>query len=88
MIEAPGKVVLHVRSSLQVLHVLISDHEQWSAVCYSHDGDKFEYDSLSIFDIIEEEGVLKVVRYRDFSDPQKRDNLHSWVAKSLAKRAT
>ena len=52
------------------------------------DGDKLDYDSLSIATIVEEDGVPKVDEFRDFSDPEKRGNFHGWAAKVLAKRAT
>ena len=46
-----------------------------------------EYDLLAILTIVEEDGQLKVVDYKDFCDPEKRSKLHSWVAQTLAKRA-
>ena len=57
-------------------------------MCHTVDGDKLDYDSLSIFTLVEEDGVLKVEEYKDFSDPEKRGNLHGWVAKAFAKRVT
>ena len=57
-------------------------------MCHTPDGDKIEYDSLSVFTVIEEDGELKVDEFKDFSDPEKRENLHGWVAEVLAKRAT
>ena len=55
---------------------------------YTVDGAKLDYDSLVILTLVEEGGDLKIAKFQDFSDPEKRDNLHSWVAKTLAKRAT
>jgi len=51
------------------------------------DGTKFDYDSVSILTFGEEDGELKVLGCKDFSDPQKRSNLHNWAAKALAKNA-
>lgn len=55
---------------------------------HTTDGDKLEYDSLSIFTLVEEDDELKVSEFKDFSDPEKREKVHAWVAKALAKRAT
>ena len=57
-------------------------------MCHPRDDDKIDYDSLSILTFIEEDGEVKLDRCKDFSDPEKRGNLHSWAAKSLSKRAT
>jgi hypothetical protein len=53
-----------------------------------NDGVTLDYDSLVIFTIVEENGELKFAEIKDFSDPEKRGNLHSWFAKALAQRAT
>ena len=47
-----------------------------------------EYDLLAIFTIVEEDGRLKIVDYKDFCDPEKRNNLHSWAGQTLAKKRT
>ena len=47
---------------------------------------KLEYDSLGVLTLVEENGGIKVSEHKDFSDPEKRANLHAWVAKVLAKR--
>ena len=52
------------------------------------DDTQLDYDSLIIFTLVEEGGELKIDDFKDFSDPEKRSNLHSWIAKALAKRAT
>ena len=57
-------------------------------MCHTPDGDKIEYDSLCIITVIEEDGELKVNSFKDFSDPEKRANVHGWAAKAFAKRAT
>ena len=57
-------------------------------MCHTVDGDTLDYDSLSIFTLVEEGGELKVDGFKDFSDPEKRGNVHGWAAKALSKRAT
>ena len=52
------------------------------------DGNELDYDSLSVFTVIEESGEFKVAELKDFSDPEKRGKLHAWAAKALAERAT
>ena len=51
------------------------------------EGDKLEYDTLCVFTLVGENGGLKISELKDFSDPEKRSNLHAWVAKVFAKRA-
>ena len=48
-------------------------------------GTALECDSLSILTLVEEDGELKVLEFKDFSDPEKRGKLHDWVAKVLAR---
>ena len=48
------------------------------------DGAKLEYDTVLIVALVEEDGVLKVLGLKDFSDPEKRGALHT-TAKSLVK---
>ena len=57
---------------------------QVSTVAHTFDGDKLENDSLLIYDLIEEDGELKISRIKDFCDPEKRSKNQSW-AKALAK---
>jgi hypothetical protein len=61
---------------------------QHSIKFHTVDGEKFDYDSLSIFTLVEESGGLKVAEFKDFSDPEKRGKLYSPVAKSLSKTVT
>lgn len=56
-------------------------------MCHTVDDDKLDYDSLAILTLVEEDGGLKVAELKDFSDPEKRGNLHGWVAKALSKTA-
>lgn len=58
------------------------------AVFHAPDGEELGYDSLVVLTLVEENGEIKVAGVKDFSDPEKRGNLHAWVAKALAKRAT
>ena len=46
----------------------------------------FEYDFLAILTIVEEDGQLKIVDYKDFSDQEKQRKLHGWATQTLAKR--
>ena len=50
------------------------------------DGTEIDYDTLTILTLTEEDGELKVAKFQDFSDPEKRGNLHGWVAKTLASK--
>ena len=52
------------------------------------DDTRLDYGSVVIFTLVEEGGVLKVDNFKDFSDLEKLNNVHGWVAKTLAKRAT
>lgn len=61
---------------------------QASVILYTADGAELDYDSLVILTLVEEGGDLKVAKFQDFSDPEKGDKLHGWVAKHLAKVAT
>ena len=58
---------------------------QITVVAFTADGTTLDYDSVSILTFVEEDGELKILECKDFSDPQKRSNLHSWVSKALAK---
>ena len=49
---------------------------QWTALCTPHSGAAFEYDSVSILTLAEEDGELKVLEFKDFTDPEKRANLY------------
>jgi hypothetical protein len=55
-------------------------------VLHTIEGTILEYDILALLTIVEEDGQLKVINYKDFCDPEKRSNLHGWVARTLAKR--
>lgn len=47
------------------------------------DATKLEYDSVIINTIVEEDGELKILENKDFSDPHKRDEMHGWATKAL-----
>ena len=51
------------------------------------DGTQFSYDSLSIFNLADEDGELKIASYKEFCDPEKRGKLLGWAAKILAEGA-
>jgi len=58
---------------------------QTTAVGYTADGTKLEYDSVGIFTLAEEDGELKIIELKDFCNPEKRGKAHSWVAQNLTK---
>ena len=57
---------------------------QLSAVWSTPDGNTVDYDSLSILSFAEEDGQLKVIDMKDFTDPEKRSAYHAAAAKALA----
>ena len=50
-------------------------------------GDTFNYDTVLIITLIEEDGELKVLHCKDFSDPQKREAYLAGVAKAVAQKS-
>ena len=56
-----------------------------TAVCSTADGTVINYDAVDILSFIEEDGELRVVDIKDFSDPEKHNALHSEASKALAK---
>ena len=50
------------------------------------DGTELDDDTLFIFTLVEEEGELKIVGQKDFTDTEKRGKLYSWAAKAMAKQ--
>lgn len=60
---------------------------QITFICTTVDDTTLEYDSVIINTLVEEDGELKILENKDFSDPEKRGNLHSWATKALAKGA-
>ena len=38
-------------------------------------GGTFEYDSVAIITLVEEDGELKILEFKDFTDPEKCGNL-------------
>jgi hypothetical protein len=49
------------------------------------DGNTLEHESLATFTIVDEDGALTILELKGFSDPEKPSNIHSWVARLLAK---
>lgn len=45
------------------------------------DDNTFEYDSVIVITIVEEDGELKILDVKDFSDPEKRGKINNWAAK-------
>ena len=48
----------------------------------------FNYDTVLIITLVKEDGELKVLHCKDFSDPQKRDAYLAGVAKAAAQRSS
>ena len=49
------------------------------------DATPLEYESVVIHTLVEEDGELKILETKDFSDPHKRGKLHDWVFRALGK---
>jgi len=58
---------------------------QGTAAASIADGTTFEHSCICIISLVEEDGGLKVVGYKEFCDPQKRTTLLAWVANAAAK---
>ena len=56
---------------------------QLSAMIHMVGDTKLDYDALVVFALAEEGGELKVAHLKDFPDPEKRNKLYGWVAKTL-----
>ena len=54
---------------------------QFTALGTPIGGPTLEYDTVSIFTLVEEDGELKVLGYKEFSDPEKRGNFHKALFK-------
>jgi hypothetical protein len=74
VIEAPEKVVLHVRP---LVHLTVSAPSQTitltmtqSRVTCSAHGTTYSTDSARILSFVEEDGELKILQVKLFSDPQ------------------
>jgi hypothetical protein len=55
-----------------------------TAVWSTLDGKAINYDTVLIFSFVEEDGELKVVDIKDFSDAEKRNAFHTEASKALA----
>lgn len=53
---------------------------QWTASCTPHGRAAFEYDSVTILTLVEESGKLKIVDFKDFTDPEKRSNFYKTLS--------
>lgn len=49
-------------------------------------GASYHYDTIAIVDVIEEDGEFKVVRCKDFADPQQRGAHVAGSVKAVADR--
>lgn len=61
---------------------------QLTGVWYPADRTEFDYDTVFVFTLIEEDGATKILNMKDFADPEKRSKIHGWVAGALAKRSS
>jgi hypothetical protein len=61
---------------------------QSTTIVTTAEGATFEYDTLCIHSFVEEDGELKLLRSKDFSDPEKRNAFHTEAAKLLVKRSS
>ena len=52
------------------------------------DGTTHEYDTVSIYTLVEEDGEIKVLESKDFADPQKRSAFYAGIAKAAAQGVT
>ena len=57
---------------------------QFTGVASTILGTTHEYDSLSDLAVVEEGGELKILNFKDFSEPQKRGTFFSGIAKAVA----
>ena len=53
---------------------------QYTAFCTPPDGATFEYDSVAIITVVEEDGELKILEFKDFTDPEKRSNFYKTLS--------
>jgi len=49
------------------------------------DGTVFNYDAVLIFTFVEEDGKLKILDLKDFSDPEKRQAFHNEASRARGK---
>ena len=47
---------------------------QWTSLCTPPNGPMFEYDSISIIHLVEEDGELKILEFHHFADQEKRSH--------------
>jgi hypothetical protein len=50
-------------------------------------GGTFAYDTITILTLVEEDGELKVLQCKDFSDPEKRMAFYAGMANAAAEKA-
>ena len=51
-------------------------------------GETFNYDTVLIITLIKEDGELKVLHCKDFSDPQKREAYLAGIFKAVAQKSS
>jgi hypothetical protein len=60
---------------------------QLTAVVSLVDGTTWDYESVVIISLVEEDGEMKLIEVKDFSDPQKRSGFYAGIAKAAVKGA-
>ena len=48
------------------------------------DGTAYDYDTVAILSLIEEDGEMKILGCKDFSDPHKRSAFYAGIFKAMA----
>jgi hypothetical protein len=54
-----------------------------TAIWSTAGGTSVNYDTVLIFSFVDEDGELKVLDLKDFSDPEKRNAFHTQASKAL-----
>ena len=49
-------------------------------------GEALTFNPVSIFTVVEEDGELKVLLFKDFGDPEGRRAARAWMEKTLAEK--
>lgn len=57
---------------------------QFTITFTTNDGTAVDHDSLMILSFVDEDGELKIIEAKDFSDPGKRGTFHGEIAKAMA----
>ena len=58
---------------------------QLSIVIHTSDGHEIPKTGVAIFNVVEEDGELKIKEFKEFVDPKQRSKLLTWGLNALAK---